>query len=162
MIMEARYIFLAPCGRLPSERINWVEMRSTQDVAQDDEDVLGRAAEGVDGRVGQAAGDEVEGQVEVGEREVGEDELDELVDEFDVQEHLARDGVVGEPDLLEVDKRVDGGEEGAVEPAAALRDELGDGVWGQVSKEQNQDSRNRERAKLTRHVRLASATLDIL
>jgi hypothetical protein len=30
--------------------------------------------------------------------------------------------------LLEVEKRVDGGEEGAVEPAAALGDELRDGV----------------------------------
>lgn len=48
-----------------------------------------------------------------------------MVDEFDVKEDLAGDGVVGGPDLFEVYKGVDGGEEGAVEPATTLRDELG-------------------------------------
>jgi len=95
-------------------------------VAEDGEDVFSDVvAEGVDFGVGETAGDEVEGQVEVGEGKEGEEEGDELVDEFDVQEDLAGDGVVGAPDLPEVGERVDGGEEGAVEPAASLRDEFG-------------------------------------
>jgi hypothetical protein len=85
-------------------------------------------AEGINFRVGQRTRDEVEGQVEVGEGEVGEEEGDELVDEFDVQEDLACSGVVGRPDLAEVDERVDGGEEGAVEPAAALGDKFGNSI----------------------------------
>lgn len=84
-------------------------------VAEDDEDVFPEVvAEGVDLGVGETARDEVEGEVEVGEGEKGEQEGDELVDEFDVQEDLAGDGVVGAPDLAEVCERVDGGEEGTV------------------------------------------------
>lgn len=43
-----------------------------------------------------------------------EDEVDELVDEFNVQEDLARNGVVGLPQLAEVQKGVDRCKEGAV------------------------------------------------
>jgi hypothetical protein len=53
-----------------------------------------------------------------------------LVDEFDVRQDLANYGVVGLPDLAEVNQRVDGFEEGTVEPAAALRDELGGSICG--------------------------------
>lgn len=85
--------------------------------------------EGVDVRVGQTAGDEVKGEVEVGEREIGEEELQELVEEFDVKQGFAQEGVVGFPDLSKVHERVDGREEGAVEPATTLGDELRDGVY---------------------------------
>ncbi len=47
-----------------------------------------------------------------------------------MQQGLAGDGVVRLPDLLEVDQGVDSSEEGTVEPAAALRDELGHGICG--------------------------------
>jgi hypothetical protein len=90
-------------------------------------------AEGVDGGVGEGAGDEVEGQVEVGEGEEGEEEVDELVDELDVQHDFAVDGVVGAPDLAEVDKGINGGEEGTVEPTTPLGYEFGDGIWEVVS-----------------------------
>lgn len=60
-------------------------------------------AEGIKFRVCQRPRDEVEGEVEVCEREEGEHEGDKLVDEFDVQECLAPDSVVGSPDLLEVE-----------------------------------------------------------
>lgn len=58
-----------------------------------------------------------------------------MVDEFYVQEDLACDGVVGVPDLFEVDEGVDGGEEGSVEPATALGDELGYRVCGALDVE---------------------------
>ena len=83
----------------------------------------------VDGRVRERASDEVESQVKVGKGEVCEEEVDELVDEFNVEEYLPADGVISMPDLAEVDERVDGCEEGAVEPPSSLRDELGDGIW---------------------------------
>ena len=54
--------------------------------------------------------------------------MDELVDEFNVEENLAAHGVVGAPDLAEVDEGVDGGEEGTVEPAAPLGYEFRDGI----------------------------------
>jgi hypothetical protein len=46
--------------------------------------------------------------------------LDELVHEFDVQEDFAPDGMVGRPNLLEVEQGIDGGEESTIEPAATL------------------------------------------
>ena len=59
-------------------------------------------AEWIDFGIRQRAGNEVEGEVEVGQREEGEEQLHELVDELDVQQDLARNGMVGSPDLLEV------------------------------------------------------------
>lgn len=55
-------------------------------VAQDVENVFAEVgfAGGIDLGVGQGAGDEVEGEVEVAEGEPGEEERDELVDELDV------------------------------------------------------------------------------
>lgn len=95
--------------------------------------VLGDAvAEGVYLLIGHAAGDEVEGEVKVGQGEVGEKELQQLVDKLDVKQNFAPEGVVGAPDLPEVYERVDGSKEGAVEPAPPLRDELGDGVCGEL------------------------------
>jgi hypothetical protein len=55
-------------------------------------------------RIRERAGDEVEGEVEVGQGEEGEEERDELVDKFDMQQDLSSQGVVGMPDLLEVDQ----------------------------------------------------------
>lgn len=59
--------------------------------------------EGIHVWVCERAGDEVEREVEVGEGEEREHELHELVDEFDVEEDLAPEGMVGRPDLLEVE-----------------------------------------------------------
>ncbi|RDA92146.1 hypothetical protein CP533_5577 [Ophiocordyceps camponoti-saundersi (nom. inval.)] len=86
---------------------------------------------GVGLRIGEAAGDKVKGQVEVGEGEVGEEQLEKLVRELDEEEGLAGDGVVGGEDLTALEEGVDGGEEGAVEPSAALGDEFGDGLPAQ-------------------------------
>jgi len=85
-------------------------------------------AKGIEFRVRERASDEVECQVEVCEGEVGEAEGDELVDEFDVEQDFAPERVVRVPDLFEVEEGVDGGEEGAVEPAAALGYEFRDGI----------------------------------
>jgi hypothetical protein len=51
-----------------------------------------------------------------------------LVDELDVQQRFAPDGVVRRPDLFEVEERVDSGEESTIEPAATLRDKLWNGI----------------------------------
>ena len=51
-----------------------------------------------------------------------------MVDEFDVEKDLAADGVVSVPDLAEVDERVNSCEEGAIEPATTLGDELRDSI----------------------------------
>ena len=37
-----------------------------------------------------------------------------------MEQNLAGDGVIGGPDLAEVDQGIDSGEEGTVEPAPAL------------------------------------------
>ena len=84
--------------------------------------------EGINLFVRQTTGDEVEGEVEVGEGEEGEHELDELIDKFDVQENFAGDSVVSVPDLAEVNKGVDSGEESSVQPSTSLGDELRDSV----------------------------------
>ena len=54
--------------------------------------------------------------------------MDELVDEFNVEEDLAPDGVVRRPYLLEMEKRIDRSEEGTVQPTSTLGDELGNRV----------------------------------
>jgi hypothetical protein len=90
-------------------------------VAEYNEDVFADVVtERIDGRVGERAGDEVEGEVEVGEGKERKEQRDELVDEFDVEEDLASDGVVGFPDLPEMDEGIDGSKEGSVKPAPAL------------------------------------------
>jgi hypothetical protein len=84
--------------------------------------------EGIDSWVSKRARDKVEGQVEIGEGEIGEAERDELVNEFDVEEDLACQCVIRGPDLAEMDEGIDGREESAIEPAPALRDEFWDCV----------------------------------
>ena len=86
------------------------------------------AAERVEEGVGEGAGDEVECEVEVCEGEICEEEGDELVEEFNVQEDFTDEGMVRGPDLAKVNERVDGSEESTVEPATALRDEFGDSI----------------------------------
>jgi len=54
--------------------------------------------------------------------------LDKLVNEFDMEEDFPAYGVIGVPDLTEVDEGVDGGEEGTVEPATTLRYEFRDSI----------------------------------
>lgn len=86
-------------------------------------------AERVNSRVGKRASNEVEGEVEVSEGEVGEEQADELIDEFDVKEDLAAHGMIGLPDLFEVHKRVDSGKEGTVQPSPTLGDEFRNRIW---------------------------------
>jgi hypothetical protein len=78
-------------------------------------------AERVNSRIGEGAGHEVEGEVEVGEREVGKEEIDELIHELDMKEDFSSESVIGFPDLTEVNKRVNCGEERAIQPSSSLR-----------------------------------------
>lgn len=72
-------------------------------VTQNVEYVLSNiVAKGVEFGISERTRNEVKGEVEVGEREEGEHELNELIDELDVQKGLAHDGVVSCPDLFEV------------------------------------------------------------
>lgn len=65
-------------------------------------------------------GNKVEGQIEVGQRKEGEQQIDELVDEFDVKQDLSSNAMIGTPNLLEVNERVYGGEESTVQPTTSL------------------------------------------
>jgi len=65
-------------------------------------------------------GNKVEGQVEVGQRKEGKQQIDELVDEFDVKQDLSSNAMIGTPNLLEVNERVYGGEESTVQPTTSL------------------------------------------
>ena len=99
-------------------------------VPQDDEDDVANAVtERIDSWVCQPAGDEVESQIEVCERKVREEQLDKLVDKFNVQEDLASKSVIRLQNLSELDQGVDGSEEGTVQPSSSLGDELGNGIW---------------------------------
>ena len=90
-------------------------------VTEDHENILPNVvAEWVDSWVSERTRNEVEGQVEVGEGEVGEEEGYELVNEFDVKEDLACDGVIRRPYLAEMDERVYRGKESTIEPTSAL------------------------------------------
>ncbi len=70
----------------------------------DENEFADTVSEGIDAMICQRAGDEVESKVEVGEREEGEEQGDELVQELDVEEDLAHEGVIGVPNLSEVHK----------------------------------------------------------
>lgn len=98
-------------------------------VSQNYEDeVSDSVAKGVDLLVGERSGDEVECEVEVAQREEGEEELHELVDEFDVQQDFSCNGVIRLPDLSEVKEGIDCSEKGSVQPTTTLGDEFGDGI----------------------------------
>jgi hypothetical protein len=86
---------------------------------------------GIEFRVCKRAGDEVEGEVKVREGEVGEEEGDKLVYEFNVEEDLTPKGVVGSPYLTKVQKRVDSGKESTVQPAPSL----GYKLWNSILKD---------------------------
>lgn len=63
-------------------------------------------------------------------------QIKRLIQQFDMDPRFTPERVRRAVDEVELDGAVDGGEEGAVEPSAALRDEFGDlcgvvgGVWG--------------------------------
>jgi hypothetical protein len=61
--------------------------------------------------------------------EVGEHQTNELVDKFDVEQDFSHDCMIRFPDLSEMDERVHGREEGAIEPASSLGYELRNCVW---------------------------------
>ena len=79
-------------------------------------------------RVGERTGDKKERQVEVGQREKGKEETEELIDEFNVKEDFTSNGVVGGPDLSEVYQRVDSSKESSIEPSSSLRYKLRNGI----------------------------------
>jgi hypothetical protein len=62
----------------------------------------------------------------ISQREPSEYEVENLVRELDVDPGLADERVGRAVEVVEVHKRVHGGEEGAVEPSTTLRDQLGD------------------------------------
>lgn len=74
-------------------------------IPEDDEDDFSNTmTEGIILWIGKGTSDEIEGKVEVCEGEVGEEEGDELVDEFDMEKDFADNGMIGLPDLSEVDE----------------------------------------------------------
>jgi hypothetical protein len=75
--------------------------------------------------VRQTARQDLEDQEEVANGKPGENHIDRVEDELDEEGELAEDGVVRPEKLVEVDDGVDGGEEGAVQPATALENQLG-------------------------------------
>jgi hypothetical protein len=83
---------------------------------------------GVDCGIGEGASYEVEGEIEVGQGKIGEEQADKLVDEFNVEEDLAANGMICVPDLSEVDERVDCGKEGTVQPSPTLGNEFGNSI----------------------------------
>lgn len=85
-------------------------------------------AERIDSGICEGASDEIEGEIEVGQTEEGEEEGDELIDEFDMKQDLSGQGVVGVPDLLKVNEGVDGSEESTVQPSSSLRYEFRNGI----------------------------------
>ena len=90
-------------------------------VAEEDEDVEPYiVSKGVDCRVRERASYEIEGQIEVGEGEVGESEINGLVEEFYVQKDFSADGVVCRPDLAVMDEGIDSCKEGTIEPSSTL------------------------------------------
>ena len=61
-------------------------------------------AKGVYAWVGKTTGHKVKGQIKVGEREVGKEQLDELIDKLDVEEDLAGNAVVRGKDLAKLNE----------------------------------------------------------
>jgi hypothetical protein len=102
--------------------------KHTCELENDEEGLSYTVPEGINSWVGQTTSNKVEGQIEVGEGKVCEDELDELVEELDGQEYFSCDRVVGTQDLTAVDESIHGGKEGTVQPASTLRDKLGQSV----------------------------------
>ena len=84
--------------------------------------------EGIEFGICKRACDEVEGEVKVREGEIGEEEGDKLVYEFNVEEDFTPKGVVGSPYLTKVQKRVDSGKESTVQPAPSLGYKLWNGI----------------------------------
>jgi hypothetical protein len=72
--------------------------------------------------------EEEKGEEKVGDGEPAEEHDKDLVASLDHKHDLAEEPVVRFPDFAPVDDRVEGGKVGAVEPASALRDQLGDAV----------------------------------
>lgn len=79
------------------------------------------------------------------------DQIKSLIQQLDVDPRLARERVRGAVEVVELDGAVYRGEEGAVEPSAALGDEFRD-LWGggageeeggrDVSRKKNKESVN--------------------
>jgi hypothetical protein len=62
----------------------------------------------------------IECEVKIGQGEEREEQIDELVYEFDMQENLAADGMISMPNLTKVHQGVNGGEESSIQPSSAL------------------------------------------
>lgn len=68
-----------------------------------------------------------EGEVEVGEGCPGEEQLDSVVNELELQDPLAEKALARGPDAEHIDGGMESGKERAVKPTTTLRDELRDG-----------------------------------
>lgn len=84
---------------------------------------------------------DAENQVEVTNGEPGEDHADSLVDKLNRESDLSEEAVIRAEQLIPMRNRVNGSEEGSVQPSSSLQDQLGHGVW---------------------HVGLSSSGLDVL
>lgn len=107
--------------------------RNEQDagVSKDVEEVFAKVYLGacwVDFAVCERASNEEEDEVKVGQREVGEKQLNELVDKFDVKQNLSEWRMTCLPDLFEMQQRIDSCKEGTIQPSSALRNELGNSI----------------------------------
>ena len=81
------------------------------------------------GTSSEQAGATHEGNIVVCEGEPRKELLEDLVDELDVQPDFPEHAVVGSVQVPELDRGVDGSEEGTVQPSPPLRDELWHRIW---------------------------------
>ncbi len=118
---------LGPIAKREHElRANKKNARKAQD---DEEDISDSVAKRINARIRESTSDEIEGQVEVGQGEVREQKLNELVDRFHEEENFACKRMICVPNLSELHKRVDRSKEGAIEPTSTLRDEFGNSIY---------------------------------
>lgn len=81
-------------------------------------------AEWINRLIGKRSSHEVKSEVEIGEREVGEQEVDKLIDELDMQQDLSSNSMIRLPDLSEMNQRVDSREESSIKPSPPLRNKF--------------------------------------
>jgi hypothetical protein len=86
--------------------------------------------------------------VPIAQGKPGKNHVEDVVEQLDVEPELADERVAGAVEVAEVDDGVDGGEEGAVQPATTLRDEF----WELASEVRIVDGGTRS-AYSVRHIR---------
>lgn len=73
----------------------------------------------------QRLGQDLESNVPVPKREPSKDHVEHVVEQLNVQPSLAHERMTGAVKVAKVDDRMDGSEEGPVQPSSTLRDEFG-------------------------------------